>query len=196
MASGHVTAPRIGRRGVWCIEAPWGDHLRGRGSVRPMLEMLEAVGSCSFIHNDVHTPEEADFLLNQWLTKKNNAHWSVLYVASHGSPSKIHLGGRHGLTLAQLAERLGPRCRGKSIHFGSCSVMRHAAEVRRFVDATRVDHVTGYAKSVDWVQAAAFEVALFQAFGGYARVSDALRSIVNGPLGGLATSLGFRSHSR
>jgi len=161
-----------------------------------MLEMLETVGACSYVHQDVHTPQEADFLLNEWLTKKQNAHWSVLYIASHGSPAKIHLGGKHGLTLAELGEKLGPRCKGRAIHFGSCSVMRSAAQVQTFITATGVDHVMGYTKQVDWVEAAAFEVALFQALAGRARVGVALNHMVTGPTAGLAEALGFRSFSR
>lgn len=155
-----------------------------------MLEMLESVGTCSFIHRDVYTSEEAEHLLTEW-AKRRYEHWSVLYIATHGSRSTLHLGGKNDVSLGDLGNMLEGRCAGRVIYFGSCSVLRSRAESEEFLERTGASYVVGYRRDVDWVTSAAFEVALFGALGQYARAGDALNYIEREAPSSLARFLRF-----
>jgi hypothetical protein len=157
--------------------------------------MLESVGACSFIHRDVYTPPEALELLKQWSTRRY-AHWSVLYVASHGSRSTIYLGGRNEVSLDELGDVLEGRCHNRVLYFGSCSVLTSRRESEQFLTRTQASHLIGYERDVDWTTAAAFEVALFAALGRYTRVGDALNFVQRDATASLAKALRFIRYPR
>ncbi len=182
-------APKYGTRGVMCLEGPWHDDLHRRGTVRPMLEMLESVGACSHIHRDVNTTEEARNLLRKWSQAKYS-HWSVLYLASHGSKGQISF-GREDVTLDELGEWLEGRCTGRVVYFGACAVMRDSNAVAAFARRTKASHVLGYTTNIDWIDAAAFEVALLGALGKFRRTGDALNYVMHKGPASLADDLGF-----
>lgn len=157
-----------------------------------MLEMLESVGACSYIHRDVHTQSEVRHVLDDWTGNKRYDHWSVLYIASHGSGGVVHLGRKQDVTLPELGEWLEGKLSGKVVYFGSCSVLRRRNEALDFFDRTGAHSVIGYTKIVDWVTSAAFETALFGALGTFSRIGDALNYVERDAPKSLARTLGFR----
>lgn len=191
MKYGNHKTPTIGHRGVFCLEGAWSPDLRVRTSVRPMLEMLEVVGSCSHIHRDVHTAEEMKSLLKKW-TQKSMEHWSVLHLAMHGTNRTLHLGGKTTISLEELGEMLRGRCVGRVVYIGACSVAKNGAALEDFRKQTKADYVLGYTKNVDWITSAAFEMALFHALSKYTKVGDALNYMEKKDPSSLAKGLGFR----
>jgi len=181
----------LGHRGVFCLEGAWSPDLRIQSTVRPVLEMLESIGSCSYIHRDVHTIDELQQLLKKW-TQKQLQHWSVLHLAMHGTNQTLHLGGKITVSLDELGSMLKGKCAGRVIYIGACSVAKNRAALESFRKQTKADYVLGYTKTVDWITSAAFELALLHALSQYSKVGDALNYMEKKDPQSLAESLGFR----
>jgi hypothetical protein len=188
---GNQKKQTIGHRGVFCLEGAWSADLSVRTTVRPLLDMLEAIGSCSYIHRDVHTIDELQQLLKKW-TQKQLQHWSVLHLAMHGTNQTLHLGGKITVSLDELGAMLKGKCAGRVIYIASCSVAKNKAALDSFRRQTKADYVLGYTKSVDWITSAAFELALLHALAHYSKVGDALNYIEKKDPHSLAQGLGFR----
>ncbi len=150
----------MARGGVFCVEGQWHRNLDEEGSVQPTLDLLERLRRIRYIHKDVATPDELEYFLGRWALRQY-ADYHVGFFAMHGEPGKLWLTDRHSVDLADVAEPLAGRCEGRRLYFGSCSVMRFSdSELREFLMTTGAAMVCGYTRSVDWVEAAAFETVL------------------------------------
>jgi hypothetical protein len=162
--------------GIFCIEN-WSSDLRVGGSVRPLLESLDASHSAGVLHQRVETAEELTHYLSRFAGLSS---YQVGYLAMHGSRGRVAV-GRHRIDLDTLSEwaRLddAPRVeeddewildlRGKVLHIGGCGTLRVSqAQLRRFRQQTGALAVTGYTRNVAWHEAAAFEVLLLSELAG------------------------------
>lgn len=66
------------------------------------------------------------------------------------------------MTLAELADTLGDRARGRYVYLGSCSTLLDGKAAQDFVTSTGVAALMGYRRQIDWVETAAFEVILLR----------------------------------
>lgn len=157
-------------KGVFCLEGDWWNDLNRSSTVRPILELLGANGrkkKVPFVHRDVATLDELEFYLRVW-TQKRYAGYPILYLAFHGSPGEIALSDwrkkTSSVSLDWIEEQLAGRCRGRVVHFGSCSTMHvDRRRLQRFLRATGATAVTGYTADADWMKSAAFELLLLDA---------------------------------
>ena len=82
--------------------------------------------------------------------------------AFHGSARTLHLSGAN-VTLDELASEIEGRARGRILYFGSCETLEIPdKEIETFRRTTRAQAVVGYTKSVDFLEAAAFELLLIE----------------------------------
>lgn len=148
------------RLGVFCLEGDWETRLDDRTSVLPMLDMLERLGYIRFIRRDVATREEFVHYLDRWIDYDR---YPLLYLGFHGYPDWLGI-GRDGVDLAWIEQAIAGGGAGRMIHIGGCSTLA-VAESRRdsFLRATGARGLSGYEKDIDWVDSAAFELALLQA---------------------------------
>lgn len=145
--------------GIFCLEGEWEADMRRRVSVEPLLELLEGLKRVRYIHRDVATVEEFDYLVGQW-QKRRYDDFRVLYLAMHGSAGSVRL-GRDSLDLHSLGERLAGLCDQSVVYFGSCLTMdAEDADLRAFVKKTGARAAVGYSTEIDWVKSASFEVVL------------------------------------
>lgn len=152
---------RRGLPGIFCVEGAWDEDLRKRMSVRPLLELLEHLGVATYIHRDAATKEEMRYYLGRWALKRY-ANYGLLYIAAHGDEGSLDL-GKDVVTLAELAEWLDGKARGRVIYFGSCSTVQvDDKELVTFAKQTGASAVVGFRQEVDWLEAAAFEVHLLE----------------------------------
>lgn len=147
--------------GIFCLEGEWDTDLRRRRSVRPILELYERLGLARFIHRDVATSDEFAYYLKKW-RQKGYGDYQLLYLAMHGEMGELSL-GRDILQLDDLSELIDGCAMGRTIYFGSCSTMlAEEDELMRFVRKTGAAAAVGYFESVDWLEAAGFEVFLVE----------------------------------
>lgn len=120
--------------------------------------------------------------------------FDFVYLAFHGSRAGLWLSEaeEEALSLDQLARLMGRAGEGAVIHFGSCSVLNQpASKLSAFLKETRARAICGYTKSVDWVDCAAFDLALLYNLATYQRAGDALNRMQSPAYAGLADELGF-----
>ncbi len=154
--------------GIYCIEGSWLRNPRRQLSVEPVLSILRSGSKIPYVHRDVSTDGELAFHLHEW-SSKAYASYPYLYLAVHGNHGKISSRrlknvryDKVELGLDWLAGVLEDRCDGRVIMFASCSTLRiHGAHLTKFHEVTGVRAVLGYKDDVEWLDAAAFELALF-----------------------------------
>lgn len=142
------------KKKIACLEGDWGDWY----SVTPLLQLLKSYRRVGYVHYRCRSLGRLRRKIRQLGRSKG---YDLIYLAFHGRPGTIST-NYDDVTLEELAEICGTRLRGRVIHFGSCSTLRCEPErVIRFLQATQVSMVTGFDKKVDWIEAAAFELAYF-----------------------------------
>ncbi len=176
--------------GIFCVEGAWSSNLADRASVRDLLDILEDVDGIDFIHTRVNTVEALHDVLRKW-HQKQYAHYSLGYFAFHGKPGKILI-GRHPVTLKELGMSLQNGCDGKTLYFGSCSVLKvPPGQVYRFIQQTGADCLVGFDRDIDWLASAALDLILLQALALQEDHYDAERWLRR-EYGALADSLGLQ----
>lgn len=177
--------------GVFCLEGPWNGLLTDRSTTRPLLELLEGRDVIRFAHRDVATIEELEHYLVQW-TQKQYDRLTFGYLAFHGNPGELVL-GRKTYTMEQLGELLSGRLAGRILYFGSCSTLEVDHErVESLRKRTGARAVCGYAKAIDWIESASFDLNLIDAVTWYARIDAGFRHL-HKHHAGMCERLGFRA---
>jgi hypothetical protein len=96
----------------------------------------------------------------------------------HGEAKRLYVTDRQTVDLDTVAATLEGRCDGKRLYFGSCSVLRASDAV--LTDSPRTTGAAmlcGYTRNVDWVEAAAFDLALLDYLATGDRVNAAERAM-------------------
>lgn len=160
--------------GIFCIEGTWSPKLTDSTSVLPLLTYIRGISGIPYIHRYVETVEGLENLILRW-PQKQYAHYTLGYLGFHGTPGCLNV-GRRQLSLARLGELLEGRGEGKTIYFGSCSVLDAPdGELRDFVRQTGVRAVAGYVAAVDWFESSAVDLLLIDALDQYERLPYAER---------------------
>ena len=175
--------------GIFCVEGGWSSRLDDESSVRPLLEFLRDRGKVRFTLDEVHSLDALETVVRKW-PQARYARYSLGYFGFHGQPGCLRL-GRRKITLEELGEHLAGACAGKTIYFGSCSVLdiptRRIQEFRRI---TKARCVAGYKSDVEWFESAAFDLLLFDALTHYKRL-DAVERYLRKEQSSLSRRLGF-----
>lgn len=167
-------------------------RLTSRQSVKGLLDHLDNVGQVRYIHRPADTVDTALDYLTRW-PQAQYREYSLGYLGLHGGAGQLHI-GRRKLALEELGEALDGRCKGKTIYFGSCSVLgvpKHRIE--RFRRQVQARCVAGYEKDVDWFESSAFDLLLFEALTRYRRIDAVDRWLRNEYLG-FVRRLGFKMY--
>ena len=145
-------------QGIYCFEGEWGPA-RDRRTVEPVLGLLRDCEGTPYVHRNVATRDALEFYAKKW---RRLTSMPIGYFVCHGARGQLWFGDE-GVTIKEFAEILGSRCEDKVLFFASCSTM--AAKDQELIDlcrATNARAVVGYTKTVDFVEAAAFEVLLLR----------------------------------
>ncbi len=178
--------------GIFCVEGEWSSKLTDRASVRDMLDLLESVERIRFIHEHVNTVGGLMEALRHW-RQKQYSNYSVGYFAFHGKPGKLLI-GRRSVTLKDLAEVLRGGCEGKTLYFGSCSVLHvPKREVQQFRRTTKADCIVGFTRDVDWLASAALDLILLEALA-FHGTGESVEHWLRKEYGELAGHLGLRMY--
>lgn len=187
--------------GIICLEGlGWGDReLLDRSSVEPVLELIHRLDIIrEVIHRDVATIEEFHHYVDTWLDHHYEA-FSIRYLAFHGSPGVLHIGGSV-LTLEGLAESIKGRAQGRVLYLGSClTLAQDAAALKTFCRHTGIRALIGYTATVEWVDSAAFDLVVLCDLARTLQAGGSLRPIynrLNSQHGASLQRLGFRMATR
>lgn len=173
--------PRRRTAKVFCIEN-WSSRMTDRTTVRPLLEALENEAGVAYIHRFADDLEDLRYLLER---SSRYSDYSIVYLACHGAPGEITIGGK-AKTLPDLAAELGDDALAdKSVYFGSCETGSDRKSLKAFRDQVGAEIVCGYAdpKGVDWLSAAAFELLLMQYLTGWVHGATGLHHPRQDPAG-------------
>jgi hypothetical protein len=145
--------------GVFCLEGEWDAQIEGRESVLPILEVLEQLEVIRFVHRNAHTTTELEHHIARWTERGQS--FDLVYMAFHGSRAGLSLSEGHDVARERLAILMEGAGKGAGIHFGTCSVLRRSdTDLEQFISATGARMICGYTRNVDWVDSAAFDLAL------------------------------------
>lgn len=174
---------------VFCLEN-WSSSLTNTQSVRPLLHYLHDIDGTKHIYEHVLTVGELDALLKKW-TQPRYERYSIAYFAFHGTPGTIRIGHRR-IKLGDLGDRLEGACKGKTLYFGSCSVLDiPKSEIRDFQKQTKARCVAGYTKDIDWFEGAAWDLLFLEALTYYERI-DAVENFLKKRYSQMWKNIGFR----
>lgn len=187
-----MTRLRSYAKKVACLETYW-DDLTDKSSVLPLLQMIEArEPKFRYVHRQLLTVEELKANLD--LIGKAPS-YQLIYLAFHGTPGAISVGD-DVLPVEDLAVMMGNRFAGRILHFGTCSTLRCAPErIQTFLEETGVAAVTGYERTVDWTESAAFELLYYHTWNEYVNPA-AFKARMLKDYGELGNLLGFACHFR
>ena len=149
-------------KGIFCLEGEWEDRLTDKLSVRPGLDMLMTMRGDRLIHRNAATAHEFEHYFSKWSSHRYNA-FPLAYMAFHGRRGKVALGG-DDLSLADIAAMVERPLTDRVLYFGSCETLGATdAQLSDFLATTGARAVVGYARQVDWSEAAAFDFTLLPA---------------------------------
>ncbi len=157
--------------------------------MRPAFDLLAGQEYVQVVHRDVGTTTELEYYAKK-MTERRYDRFEMVYLAFHGEPGRLWV-GEEGISLDRLAELLGDACRGRVVHFGSCSTMRLSPDrLAEFKARTGAVAVSGYTKDIDWLESCAFELMLIGALTHYKTRAAAFK-YVERTLPQLAEQLGW-----
>ena len=188
-------APSTAVARLFCLEGEWDDAIDDRQSVLPILEVLERQDVLRFVHRNAHSTVEFEHHLGRWA--EHGPSFDLIYLAFHGSADGLVLSEGQEVSLARLGTLMRGLAKGAVIHFSSCSVLDRADEdLASFMRATGARAICGYTKDVDWIDSAAFDLALIYNLATHARAGNALNRMASPAYSGLAKQLGFSRFPR
>lgn len=154
---------------VFCLEGNWRpDNLALRDSLEPLLQLLERHRLVDYIRRDIATRAELEHYLRIWGSPAY-AEYEFCYLAFHGNRGHAVLLDDDRFSLMELAELLRKYRAAKDgvVHVASCYGLHVTEqELQQFLERTRAWAVSGYTKDVDTMEAAAFELLLFNSLSG------------------------------
>ena len=182
MTAKKTAKKKAEQRGIWCLETVWFEP-ESNASMRPMLELVNALYGTPYVHRNAVSREEFLYFLEAWAQagrdKEDEEKYPVLVLSYHGLQGTISLkedpdidwadedswaGSDSLVTLDEIRDALAGRCRDRIVHFSSCSSLDVAhADINDFLDTTGVSAVSGYTKDVPWTQALALDLLYLEA---------------------------------
>jgi hypothetical protein len=142
------------RKKIACLESLWDGNTENRLRVIPILQLVAQLHDLKFTYLTCNTKEELKYNLNK-LKKKSG--YGILYLAFHGNPEEILLDGS-SIKVGSIASFMGRGFKNWIVHFGSCkTIATEKKALLHFIEVTGVSMVLGYAKDINWRDAAALD---------------------------------------
>lgn len=145
-------------RGIFAIETATWFSDEDATSVRPVLQCLQSSYlRVPFIYSNAQTKKEFRHHLNRWIDLPSSE-YPILYLGYHGERNRIDLEGGT-VTIPDLQKWLDGKCQNRVIHFASCLTVRVPEdEIISFLRETKLSAVSGYGRSVDWMESVAYDL--------------------------------------
>jgi len=159
---------------IYCLEGNWNINPRSNQSIKPILELLNTASGVKYIYRKCNTKDELLEYLRQF-TFKRYQNYTILYLAFHGRKNRI-LTGKEYTTLKEIADVLDGKLDNKIIHFGSCLTLGASeTNINNFINKTSCLFISGYKKTVDYIDSTAFELSylnVLQKYSLYSKIKN------------------------
>lgn len=145
---------------ILSLETLWNRNmLSPRQSMEPIAELVSQENSTSYSHFTFNTKDELRFLIQ----KLNRTDPGIIYMGSHGESRYFHLGtgNTEYLSLQELGEMFRNKLKGRVLHLSSCELFNvPEGEIKYLKSITGTAMLSGYTKSVDWLESSAMDMFL------------------------------------
>nr|WP_267618867.1 DUF6642 family protein [Gordonia bronchialis] len=167
-------------------------------TIEPALTLLERMGYITVHHRNVNTLPELSHHLKHWGSKAFAQH-RFLYMGFHGEPEFVYI-GNEPLGLETFAAQLAGWCADRVIFLASCGALASDdTSLQGFCKKTEAEAIVGYTEEVPFVEAAAFEMILFEHMAAMPEGIRPIRSLykqMTQEYPDFAARLGFRVSTR
>lgn len=178
---------------VLCLEADW-YRWHGTHTVKPIMELAKAASQrgkkLDILHKSCNTLADLEDHIQHSGRQKS---YSMIYLAMHGAENELHV-RKEGLSLDELAEKVGNRWEGRYVHFGSCSTVSSGWVTKRFMKQTGVEAVSGYCNEVDWDMSTVFDYLCLRKWTEASSIphfAEEIRQLAKGPFRGLGFKITY-----
>lgn len=159
-------------KNIYCLEGNWNTNPNSNQSIKPILELLKTTCGIRYIHIKCDTKAELLKYLRQF-TFKRYKNYQILYIAFHGKTNRICTGKEY-TSLTEFGEVLENSLEGRIIHFGSCSTLKTSNKhIQNFLYTTNADSISGYSKSIDFIDSTALDLLYFKLLQSYKHCTKA-----------------------
>jgi len=151
------------RHGILALEGDWDDGLIQTTSIKGMVDLLRAGNEVPVIHYKVRNLKVLKEILKEW--ERHQKKYPIIYLTGHGSAGAIQLAGdKNEVKLTQIGRILGELKLKAPVFLivGACDALKISKQEMQqfFTLAPKVSGLLGYEKSVDFIEATAFELIL------------------------------------
>lgn len=150
---------------IFCLETEWTHsvhNIKDSSSVKPLLDFFEASTGIKYVFRQVAGRADFEWYLNH-LKHPSYSNYDMVYLCFHGAPGTISFPNGESYTQEDFIEYCDG-FKGRNLHFGSCSTMKMDPDsISIFKQRTGARLVTGYTKTVDFIDSFVFELWLLNA---------------------------------
>lgn len=146
-------------KSILVLESPWEPNSVQSVSVWPFVSEFARVSRIDAYHQYFFDKNS----FRHWVTQYNRERIrspKLLYVAAHGSKRRL-AGLRRQINLETISQVLKKSKQIKYVHFGSCLFGNEGNLETLFNSVKHLQWIAGYDKSIDWVDATAFDILLW-----------------------------------
>ncbi|MCW5521109.1 hypothetical protein J1N09_14770 [Aureitalea sp. L0-47] len=148
---------------VFAIEGEWDNRLDQDLTIKSALDLLKEVCSIEYIFRKVNTVDSLIAYLES-STAASYKKYGVILIASHGSRNDIELSKNESISIEDLGDKCRGWFKGKMVHFSSCGALQNGKVIEKFKQITGTRMVSGYSKSVDFLESSLLDIALINSF--------------------------------
>lgn len=151
---------------IFCLETEWDQSrhdLKMKSAVQPLLEFIENKYNLNvpYIFRQVATKSDFNYYIGH-LVDQTYKSYDFVYLCFHGTKSNIHFADKDELNLLEFSSTYPDIFESRNVHFGSCYTMFSEDDILKFKNETKAKMVTGYTKSVSFMESFIFELWLLK----------------------------------
>lgn len=151
---------------IFCLETEWDQSrhdLKMKSAVQPLLEFIENKYNLNVPHTFRQVATISDFTYYiEHLCDQTYKTYDFVYLCFHGTESNIHFADKDELNLLDFSFMYPGIFEGRNVHFGCCYTLMNEDDVLKFKTETKAQMVTGYRKSVSFMESFIFELWLLK----------------------------------
>ena len=153
-------------KNIFCLEGEWllnSKQSKFNLKTEPLLNWLREFHDCKVLYRNILSREDLGYYLDYFGSHARvREQYDIVYISCHGWNHQLCLEGDNGdIDLTELAELAGDALQDKIVHFGCCKTLANDNASLIFKEMTGARLVSGYTKTVDSMNSAVADAALF-----------------------------------
>jgi len=151
---------------IFCLETEWDQSvhdLKTKSAVQPLLEFVENKYNLNVQYSFRQVATKSDFQYYiEHLIEPSYDSFDFVYLCFHGTESDIHFANNEEMSLLDFSNQYPLIFENRNIHFGCCYTLKNEDDILKFKKETKAQMVTGYTKSVSFMESFIFELWLLK----------------------------------